>query len=301
LGRLHNDVGEWATARSFLEESLRLERQSNNEYGAALTGSLLGILALLRGEYASARVHLEESLETLRRLGGLDEVKRCLLFLGFLACNQGDYATARARLAQLMEGNPLRRYRWPAPFIVLAYAHLAAGEGQAVRALRLAGAATKLTQTIGTSIGPTYWAYLQRGVEPAWQALGEEEGAAAWEEGRSMTLAETVTYALEEPALQEEEDAYPPDTRTASVGADETRSEPYLEGLTTRETEVLGLLASGKTNKQIASQLVLSVSTVQRHVANVYAKIGARGRAEATAYALSRDITRPRSGRRPSP
>ena len=73
LGRLHNDVGEWATARSFLEESLRLERQSNNEYGIALTGSLLGILALLRGEYEPARVHLEENLEILRRLGGLDE------------------------------------------------------------------------------------------------------------------------------------------------------------------------------------------------------------------------------------
>jgi DNA-binding NarL/FixJ family response regulator len=57
---------------------------------------------------------------------------------------------------------------------------------------------------------------------------------------------------------------------------------------------VLGLLAGGKTNKQIAAELVLSVSTVQRHVANVYAKIGARGRAEATAYALRRGIARAR-------
>jgi DNA-binding NarL/FixJ family response regulator len=54
------------------------------------------------------------------------------------------------------------------------------------------------------------------------------------------------------------------------------------------------MLAGGKTNKQIAAELVLSVSTVQRHVANVYAKIGAHGRAEATAYALRRGLTRPR-------
>ncbi len=63
---------------------------------------------------------------------------------------------------------------------------------------------------------------------------------------------------------------------------------------------MLGLLAEVKTNKQIAQELVLSVSTVQRHVANVYAKIGAHGRAEATAYTLRRGIAgaRPEGDRR---
>jgi pimeloyl-ACP methyl ester carboxylesterase/DNA-binding CsgD family transcriptional regulator len=56
--------------------------------------------------------------------------------------------------------------------------------------------------------------------------------------------------------------------------------------LTSRETEVLALVASGHSNKEIAHQLSLSVHTVQRHVANIYNKIGARGRADATAYAL---------------
>ncbi|MGH3144619.1 MAG: response regulator transcription factor, partial [Rubrobacter sp.] len=76
----------------------------------------------------------------------------------------------------------------------------------------------------------------------------------------------------------------------ASVGA-EIRKEPFPDGLTAREAQVLGLVAAGKTNKQIAADLFLSVSTVQRHVANAYAKIGAHGRAEATAYALSKGIT----------
>jgi DNA-binding NarL/FixJ family response regulator len=53
-----------------------------------------------------------------------------------------------------------------------------------------------------------------------------------------------------------------------------------------RETEVLTLVASGNSNKEIAQELSLSVHTVQRHVANIYNKIGARGRADATAYAL---------------
>jgi DNA-binding NarL/FixJ family response regulator len=58
------------------------------------------------------------------------------------------------------------------------------------------------------------------------------------------------------------------------------------DGLTGREVEVPRLIAAGHTSKHIAAQLSLSVATVQRHVANIYAKIDARGRADATAYAL---------------
>jgi DNA-binding NarL/FixJ family response regulator len=63
-----------------------------------------------------------------------------------------------------------------------------------------------------------------------------------------------------------------------------------LDGLTSREIEVLQLIASGRTSKDIATELVLSVATVQRHVANIYTKIGARGRADAAAYALRRGL-----------
>jgi DNA-binding CsgD family transcriptional regulator/pimeloyl-ACP methyl ester carboxylesterase len=57
-------------------------------------------------------------------------------------------------------------------------------------------------------------------------------------------------------------------------------------GLSPRELEVLRLVAAGESNAQIARRLGLSTHTVERHVANLYRKIGARGRADATAYAL---------------
>jgi pimeloyl-ACP methyl ester carboxylesterase/DNA-binding CsgD family transcriptional regulator len=56
--------------------------------------------------------------------------------------------------------------------------------------------------------------------------------------------------------------------------------------LTQREQEVLRLLANGHTGKEIAGQLRISVPTAQRHIANIYAKIGARGRVDAAAYAF---------------
>ena len=64
----------------------------------------------------------------------------------------------------------------------------------------------------------------------------------------------------------------------------------YPDGLTTREVEVLRLVASGKSNRGIAEELVLSERTVARHVTNIYGKTGAGSRAEATAYAFRHDL-----------
>jgi DNA-binding CsgD family transcriptional regulator/pimeloyl-ACP methyl ester carboxylesterase len=56
--------------------------------------------------------------------------------------------------------------------------------------------------------------------------------------------------------------------------------------LSPRETEVLRLIAAGKSNQQIADELVLSPRTVERHISNLYAKIGAHRKTEAAAYAF---------------
>jgi pimeloyl-ACP methyl ester carboxylesterase/DNA-binding CsgD family transcriptional regulator len=61
-------------------------------------------------------------------------------------------------------------------------------------------------------------------------------------------------------------------------------------GLSPRETEVLRLLADGESNGQIAARLGLSINTVERHVVNLYRKIDARGRAEATAWAIRNGV-----------
>jgi DNA-binding CsgD family transcriptional regulator len=67
----------------------------------------------------------------------------------------------------------------------------------------------------------------------------------------------------------------------ARTGASTTRP----DGLTTREVEVLRLIAAGDSNRQIADTLFLSPRTIERHIANIYLKIDAHSKAEATAYA----------------
>jgi DNA-binding NarL/FixJ family response regulator len=61
-------------------------------------------------------------------------------------------------------------------------------------------------------------------------------------------------------------------------------------GLTPRELEVLRLVARGLTNKLIASELFLSEKTVDRHVSNIFGKIGVTTRAAATAFAYEKKL-----------
>ena len=64
----------------------------------------------------------------------------------------------------------------------------------------------------------------------------------------------------------------------------------FPDGLTHREVEVLRLIAVGKSSRYVAEELVLSIRTVERHITNIYGKINARGRADATAYALGHEL-----------
>jgi ATP/maltotriose-dependent transcriptional regulator MalT len=88
----------------------------------------------------------------------------------------------------------------------------------------------------------------------------------------------------------------------ASLDAQQTRllsvPQPSLpRGLTPREAEVLSLLAEGRTNKDIASSLDLSIKTVARHLENIFLKLGVSTRSAATAFAIENGLARqPGSG-----
>ena len=78
--------------------------------------------------------------------------------------------------------------------------------------------------------------------------------------------------------------------RWGPPGAAEPTETLPAHRLSQREQLVLGLLADGRTNKDIAAALGISVHTVERHVANVFGKLGTHNRAEATAWALRHEI-----------
>ena len=99
-----------------------------------------------------------------------------------------------------------------------------------------------------------------------------------------MELEEAIEYALSE----EEPSATPPSSTPRHSSVPSTPEHPA--GLTSREVEVLGLVATGMTNPQVAHRLFLSPRTVQRHLNSVYRKLGVSSRTAATSFALDHGL-----------
>jgi DNA-binding NarL/FixJ family response regulator len=76
-----------------------------------------------------------------------------------------------------------------------------------------------------------------------------------------------------------------------STGRAPAMTPPPDAGLTPREREVLGLLARGATNREIARELYLSEGTVKNHVSNILSRLGLRDRTQAALYAREHGLT----------
>jgi DNA-binding CsgD family transcriptional regulator len=136
-----------------------------------------------------------------------------------------------------------------------------------------------------------------RSLRDAWQVW--EELDAPYEGGRVRLLVGLACRALgdEDGAALEFEaaraafDVLGAAPELARVNTLSRRAEPAeTHGLSARELEVLRLLASGRTNRDIAAELVVSEHTVARHVQNIFAKLGVSSRAAATAFAFEHDL-----------
>jgi pimeloyl-ACP methyl ester carboxylesterase/DNA-binding CsgD family transcriptional regulator len=76
----------------------------------------------------------------------------------------------------------------------------------------------------------------------------------------------------------------------AEVAPEDDGATHVADGLSQRELEVLRLIAAGRSNPQIAAELVISLNTVQRHVSNILAKTGVANRTEAALYARDKGL-----------
>ena len=256
----------------------------------------------LRGEFAEA----EAAYRRASRLGKRPEPGIALLRL---AQGQQDVAAATMARATDEATGIFDRARLLGP---MAEVMLATGS---IAAARLA--ADEMVQIAGDIRAPLLSAMAERAhgavllaegdpraalaaLRPswtAWQALD-----APYEAARTRVLIGLACRALDDAdAATLELDAAADAFRELGAGPDldrveallDERSSPSTGGLTARELEVLRLVASGKTNREVATDLVISERTVDRHVSNIFDKIGVPSRAAATAYAYEHGLITP--------
>ncbi len=108
-------------------------------------------------------------------------------------------------------------------------------------------------------------------------ALGNTLFQRAWERGRQMSFNDLLAFAIAQ----------------CRQGDKKQPADPILLTLTAREVDALRLLARGKTNEEIARELVVVQKTAEKHVANILRKLGVKNRTEAAAWAAQMDLTDP--------
>jgi predicted ATPase/DNA-binding CsgD family transcriptional regulator len=286
LARLCVFQQDYRAAQAFCEESLTLFRTLGDQRNVALTLQFQGGLALLGGDYATAQQLVQEGLPTLRALGDRSGIGRAFFMQAELALAQGNAAQAQPlyteALAHLHEvGDKI----W-IPEVLQRLATAVASQGHVVWAARLLGAATALFKTLGTSPYPILRATYDYTVATSRATVGEDQFAAAWQEGQAMTLEAVLTAPAPAPLLSQ----HPADERHAPSPARAPAARTPADDLTAREVEVLRLLAQGLTNAQMAERLVISPRTIHAHVRAIYSKLGLPSRVAATHYAIEHHV-----------
>jgi non-specific serine/threonine protein kinase len=269
LGYVALYQGDEETASALYTESLVHAQTAGDEQGIADARHHLGLIAYRRGDLAGARTQREQCLAIWRRLGDRHGVADTLFNLGCVALAEGSPPVARAYFSDSLACAQELGTGWAVAQALEGFARVAASRSHPERSIQLAAAAAALRQATGAAHSAAGEADLARDLEPARRVLTQDAFAVAWAAGQALTMDQAIAYActLDEPPEE------------ATTGARPPR-------LTAREIEVLCHVAAGDSNPEIADRLVLSVKTVERHIANIYAKIGAHSRAEAAVFAL---------------
>jgi predicted ATPase/DNA-binding CsgD family transcriptional regulator len=271
--------GDYAQAQLLAEASRRIAHAVGEDWAESFALVRLGMIALLHGDHATAKVDVEQALGLVRRHGDPHSMALALESLGLVAVAEHEHDKAYAHLAESLRLFDDIGSREEIANNLESFAALAVAQGMAEAALQLVGAAAELREAIGVVREPWRGDLLERWLSVVRLRLAEDVYARNWAAGRELSIQKAIALAL---------GTLPRGATDSPKLAD--RQGPELAGPTARELEVLRLVARGDSNKEIATELVLSVRTVERHITNLYGKIDARGKADATAYAFKHGL-----------
>jgi predicted ATPase/DNA-binding CsgD family transcriptional regulator len=276
----HGDVaielGDYETARAVLEDSLGMAREAGDVYRTAHAFNSFGDLARYQGNYTEAVPAYEQSIELMREIGAQHDLASVVRNLGRTCLLLGDADRAFTLFSESLTAHLAEHYLSGIAECLVGFTAVALVWKLPVASARLLAAATAIGgQRWMASVWPAkrmdYEEYLVRTQE----RLTKTEFEMEWAVGREMSLEQAIQYAQDLP-LQSE----------AALAAVE---KPEI--LTKREREVAVLIAQGKSNGEIAFELVLSKRTVENHVASILSKLGFTSRTQVVRWVIEHGLT----------
>ena len=197
-------VGQGDRGRAVLDEALAVARRMGHPWGVNQALRFLGVEALQRGEIEQAKALLRESLDGWRTLGAPGVRETCwMLGYGTLAARDTREAIAWFRESVVLCQERSDRSRMGRSIQGVAVAMLVGDDRtttNVTRAVRLLGAAEQLRGNLRGPMPDVEQSYLERTVEAARAALGDEGFSAAWADGQAMSPDDAVAHALDETA-----------------------------------------------------------------------------------------------------
>jgi non-specific serine/threonine protein kinase len=283
LGAANAEAGNLEQARVLLEEGDVLARNARNPWSQRGIQHQLGWLAIAEGRPEAAESHFRVGLSPATRMGNAP-LPITLLALCQVRLMLDDLEQARAlsrqALVQVRETEPGGMIMADA---LVEMACVEAASGRHDRAQRLLGANEAWYAAHGGA--GRVWRHstqnpLKRGHVPIPPMPTDPILVQERAQGRVMSLDEAVAFALE-----------PADSSPSQVSAARPAPSPSARAyeskaatLTAREREIANLMAVGRSNREIAAQLVITEGTVEVHVKHILGKLGLRSRAQVAGW-----------------
>jgi predicted ATPase/DNA-binding CsgD family transcriptional regulator len=275
--------GDLAAARASSAESARLARETGMPWATAQAVLVLARVAAHACQWDEARAHIREGLALFHQLGDRYRFNATYSDLAHIERRAGNLEEAGRIYQETIVVWQELGQRAAIAHQLESFAFLARAQNQLVRAARLLGAAEALRAALDSPMNPSEQAEYDQEVTALYAQMGVEIAAAHWAAGRIMTMEEAIAYVL---AAEEFAAAGPTQAAPDPAAPPPT----YPAGLTSREVEVLRLLAHGLTYAQIAEQLIISRRTVNAHVISIYSKLDVHTRSAATRFAFDHHL-----------
>jgi predicted ATPase/DNA-binding CsgD family transcriptional regulator len=274
-GEVAAQLGFYDIARERLNEALALARQDENTFRIAHALNNLGDLSRLEQKYAEAAETYERALELLAELDAQRDRASLLSNLGFARLHLGDVERAYRLFLKSMDILQSQQNQPGMLECLIGFAATAVAGGKPALGVRLFAAAAAISGRPSGSAWKATQAELKYYLDLARHSLADADFNTEQAAGRALSLEQAMELARHLPIQ--------------AKGAPATGEK--LGALTRRESEVAALIAQGKSNGEIAAELVLSKRTIEKHIANILSKLTLTNRAQLVRWAMENGLT----------